>query len=74
VTYQKIRPCPQCGRPGYDLVVFTYPSGWRYVECVYCNYLGPGEGNIREAIRSHNNRCDEICVENKSALAKAAAP
>jgi Zn ribbon nucleic-acid-binding protein len=57
MTCQKIRPCPSCGRSGDDLDVFTYESGWRYVECVHCNYRGPGEGNIRQAIKSHNSEC-----------------
>jgi len=36
------------------MAVYAYESGWRHVECNMCFYLGPGEGSIREAIKSHN--------------------
>jgi hypothetical protein len=53
---QKMKPCSQCGS---DFVgVYKYESGWRYVECDArgCWYRGPGEGSIKEAIKSHNER------------------
>lgn len=59
MTYQKIKPCPECAASDEDLQVYVYESGWRHVECDACFYMGPGEGNIREAIRSHNVRCVE---------------
>lgn len=54
----KMLPCPKCGRPDL-LEVLTYDHGWRHVECTsrLCDYLGPGEGSIREAIKAHNRRC-----------------
>ena len=51
MTYPKMKPCPRCGD---DVVVYTYESGWRHVECLKCNYLGPGEGSIAAAIKAHN--------------------
>lgn len=51
----KIKPCPKCGSE--DMSVWTYDSGWKYVECdsgTNCWYRGPGEGSVRQAIRSHN--------------------
>jgi hypothetical protein len=56
MAYPKIMDCPSCGEPGSDLSVYTYGNGWRHVECNECNYLGPGEGSILHAIRSHNQR------------------
>lgn len=70
MTYPKIKPCPECSRSGEDLDIYTYPSGWKYVECVRCNYRGPGEGTFRDAIRSHNKRVEEINCD--VAIAKAA--
>lgn len=55
MTNPKMRPCPKCGATD-RLAVYTYPSGWRHVECNACFYLGPGEGTIHEAIKSHNKR------------------
>lgn len=51
----KMKPCPRCGSTEY-LKVFGYVGGWRHVECISggCFYLGPGEGSIRAAIKSHN--------------------
>jgi uncharacterized metal-binding protein (TIGR02443 family) len=48
-----MNPCPKCGVDD-DLTVYTYDNGWRHVECLKCNYLGPGEGSIKAAIKSHN--------------------
>lgn len=33
-------------------------DGWRHVECGNdgCQYIGPGEGSIRAAIKAHNVR------------------
>lgn len=55
MSYQKLKPCPNC-RDDEHLSIFAYENGCRHVECTKCNYLGPGEGNIREAIKSHNAR------------------
>jgi hypothetical protein len=64
-TNQKIRPCPQCGSAD-DVAVYKYDNGWCYVECnngfnavgkKSCRYLGPGEGSVRQAIKSHNEKC-----------------
>lgn len=54
----KIKPCPRCKS---DFVtVYKYESGWRYVECDArgCSYRGPGEGSIKQAIKSHNERAE----------------
>lgn len=60
-TNPKIKPCPRCGRT--QMAVYKYDSGWCYVECdggfnarPHCGYMGPGEGSIRQAIKSHNER------------------
>jgi Zn ribbon nucleic-acid-binding protein len=66
-TNPKMLPCPKCGRTDF-LAVYDY-DGWRHVECdngfnstptppatEACHYLGPGEGSIRQAIKSHNER------------------
>jgi uncharacterized metal-binding protein (TIGR02443 family) len=55
MTNPKMKPCPRC-RADDHLAVFRYDSGWRYVECIKCDYLGPGEGSIRSAIKSHNEQ------------------
>ena len=54
-TNQKLKPCPKC-RTSEFLGVYAYESGWRYVECDKngCWYRGPGEGSVRQAIKSHN--------------------
>jgi hypothetical protein len=52
MAYPKIKPCPKCGSGAVSVI--TYDSGWRYVECDCCWYHGPGEGNIRAAIKAHN--------------------
>lgn len=56
MSYPKMRPCPNC-KDSDNLNVFNY-DGWRHVECVKCNYLGPGCGSIADAIRHHNNDQD----------------
>lgn len=56
MTNQKIKACPDCGRAGEELTVYKYDSGWKHVECDGCYYFGPGEGSIRQAIKSHNAR------------------
>lgn len=58
MSYPKMKACPRCGSDKH-LAVFSYDSGWRHVECTnrFCGnvpYLGPGEGSILAAIRSHN--------------------
>jgi Zn ribbon nucleic-acid-binding protein len=55
MTYPKMKPCPRCGNE--DLAVYTYENHGRHVECDKCHYLGPPEGSIRQAIKSHNERC-----------------
>lgn len=61
-TNQKMKPCPLCGTADF-LAVYKYDSGWQYVECdnPACVkdgfYRGPGEGSIRQAIKSHNAAC-----------------
>lgn len=54
-TNQRMKPCPKCNSDEH-LAVYTYESGCKHVECTKCNYLGPGEGSIRFAIKSHNER------------------
>ena len=49
----KMEPCPRCQSSEY-LAVYTYDSGGRHVECNQCFYLGPAEGSIRQAVKSHN--------------------
>jgi len=55
VTNPKMKPCPKCGSTE-NLTIYTYDYGWKHVECVACDYLGPGEGSIRQAIKSYNAR------------------
>lgn len=55
MSRQKISPCPTC-RTSAEMAVYTYESGCRHVECLTCFYLGPGEGSIPQAIKSHNER------------------
>lgn len=52
-TNPKMHPCPTCDSTD-NLAIYTYGNGWRYVECVKCNYMGPGEGSKRLAIAGHN--------------------
>ena len=52
----KMAPCPKCGKDEL-LAVYAYECGVKHVECNGCWYLGPGEGSIRQAIKSHNERC-----------------
>lgn len=56
-TIPKMRPCPRCDS-AEGLAVYRYDNGARHVECDNggCQYLGPGEGSIRAAIRVHNLR------------------
>lgn len=58
MSYQKIKPCPNC-RSADGMTVYTYDSGWRHAECMKCQYFGPGEGSIKQAIKSHNERVAE---------------
>ena len=55
MSNQKIRPCPKC-QSDERVAVYKYDSGWCHVECNKCFYLGPGEGSIKQAIKSHNER------------------
>jgi uncharacterized metal-binding protein (TIGR02443 family) len=52
-TNPKMHPCPTCGKTDH-LGVFAYDYGWQHVECIECNYMGPGEGSKRMAIKGHN--------------------
>lgn len=52
-TLQKLQPCPRC-KTDEHLAIYTYDNGWRHVECDGCLYLGPGEGNKLQAVKSHN--------------------
>jgi len=56
MTAPKIKPCPLCNSD--NVSVYKYESGWQYVECDGngCWYRGPGEGSIKNAIKSHNER------------------
>lgn len=54
-TDQKLKPCPACKTTDF-LAVYTYEHGWQHVECEKCDYLGPGEGSRRQAIKSYNER------------------
>lgn len=58
MTRQKLKPCKNC-KTDEHLGIYTYDNGWRHVECEKCNYLGKGEGNIIQAIRSHNRTMNE---------------
>jgi Zn ribbon nucleic-acid-binding protein len=51
--YPTISDCPKC-KSGAEVAIYEYENGWRHVECTKCNRLGPGEGNIRQAINSWN--------------------
>lgn len=53
MTNPKIKPRPNC-KSGDYICVYIHGRGWRHVECDKCFYLGPGEGSIRQAIKSHN--------------------
>jgi len=55
MSYQKVKPCPECKTDEY-MGVYTYDSGGRCVECDKCFYRGPIEGSIRQAIKSHNEK------------------
>lgn len=54
-TRQRMKPCPNC-KTDENLAIYTYESGWRHVECDKCYYLGPGEGSINAAVKSHNEK------------------
>lgn len=56
-TNPNILPCPKCGSADH-LDVYSYDNGWRHVECTdtKCLNLGPGAGNIREAIKLWNEK------------------
>lgn len=64
-TNPKMAPCPNCKTADY-LGVYSYESGTRRVECDHhgCWYIGPREGSIRQAIKSHNAKCaanENVC-------------
>jgi Zn ribbon nucleic-acid-binding protein len=61
MAYPKMKPCPECNDTT-NLNVFTYDNGCRHVECVKCNYLGPGCTSIHWAIRHRNSDQDTCAV------------
>lgn len=61
MSYPKMKPCPRCNT-GEHLAIYTYENHARHVECDKCHYLGPPEGSIRQAIKSHNERCAALAV------------
>lgn len=50
-----IAACPNC-KTDEHIAVYEYGAGNHHVECVKCNYLGPGQNSKRAAIKSHNAR------------------
>lgn len=54
MSLPKIKPCPKRGN--VDVNIYAYDNGWRHVECDECLYLGPGEGNKVQAVKSHNEQ------------------
>lgn len=58
MAFRNAKPCPAC-KTDEHIALYTYDNGWRHVECCKCNYLGPGEGSIKAAIRSHNERASQ---------------
>jgi uncharacterized metal-binding protein (TIGR02443 family) len=65
-TNQKLLPCPECKTTDH-LAVYTYDNHGRHVECDKCYYLGPAEGSIRQAIKSHNERIRALARGGKEA-------
>lgn len=74
MTYPRTIDCPKCGADGDTLSVYTYDSGWRYVECDTCWHRSPGEGSILQAIRSHNRTAPEMKAQYQTARERVAAP
>ena len=68
-TNPKIKPCPRCGTTD-DISVYSYENGWKHVECDKCHYLGPGEGSVRQAIKSHNANVAQNGVTSVRAAAE----
>ena len=62
MTLPKIKACPTC-KTDLHLAICTYDNGWRHVECLECNYLGPGEGSKLQAVRSHNRRITDRAAQ-----------
>jgi len=54
-TNPKMKPCPNCGTAS-AIAVYKYDHGWQHVECDKCDYLGPGCGSQRQAIKAYNER------------------
>lgn len=52
---QKLKPCKNC-KTDEGLAIFKYESGCQHVECVRCNYLGPGSGSVAGAAKLHNEK------------------
>ena len=69
MSVPKMKPCPKCGEGKY-LAVFRYESGWRHVECCGpgCNYLGPGGGSIKAAVREHNFEREDRAANYRKAF------
>lgn len=55
MAYPKMQSCPNC-KIADHLAVYSYDNHARHVECDKCFYLGPAEGSIKQAIKSHNER------------------
>lgn len=55
-------PCRAC-RDDAAIAAYKYDNGWWHVECLRCDELGPGEGQLRQAVKSWNN-----CAQDGSQL------
>lgn len=51
----KIQPCPNC-LDGGDPSVMIYDHGWKHIECLDCDLLGPGAGSQKAAIALWNEK------------------
>jgi hypothetical protein len=75
MTNPKMRPCPRCGSTEH-LTVYTHSHGWRHVECDNspCQYMGPGEGSVRAAIKAHNEKVAGVAGGEQVRGIKRASP
>ena len=53
----KWEPCPKCKTDEF-LSIYSYEVS-RCVECDKCYYRGPITGNLRAALKAHNNHSKE---------------
>jgi hypothetical protein len=74
-TNPKMQPCPCCGSAEH-LTVYTHSYGWRHVECDngLCQYMGPGEGSVRAAIKAHNEKVAGVAGAGQVRGIKRVAP